>query len=264
MHPSLESIKNYVPKSLQTRLQTVKAPPSSFGEDGVDHINISLTGATRLGQLLSFSSNVRLEHPYFGHFSTMNGFWGYLTSPTRDERFRKLSGGMCRKLSKELPRLKLRNIKYLLKTAEWMRINGNKELVELIKDNTLPFISYYSDGDKGSAVRQPVYHADWYVPFINEVAFSIQFNDIPKSFHGQNDDVQYKMADEAARRYYKEQRLADAEMISEALISMSDTAAEGTVVVKDTCVGDGSSEPLPQVLDSVEADSSEVLHESDD
>jgi hypothetical protein len=76
------------------------------GIDGVDHINVYSKGKTSIGRWLSHFTCAKFEHPRFGRFLSVEGFWYWrLTeeSPQR-ERLRLLSGWAAKQAGRDLAR----------------------------------------------------------------------------------------------------------------------------------------------------------------
>lgn len=129
--------------------------------DGVDHINISLTGKTKLGQMLSFGYQLPFVHPYFGPFNCMDGFWYYIKTAERPDQMRYVSAAKARALAHKLTPAQVNNFEEIIVAANWHKIVQNQELYNEFIKSELPFDYYYLYGPAQLEVR-PRIHA-WVV-----------------------------------------------------------------------------------------------------
>ena len=58
---------------------------NTLKKDGQDHINISQNAVTDLGLSLNPEIAIDFEHPVFGKFNSLTGFWYFLKSKERDD-----------------------------------------------------------------------------------------------------------------------------------------------------------------------------------
>lgn len=118
--------------------------PDGYTGDGVGHINISLTGATRLGRLLSPLADIAVEHPQYGTFRTVEGLRQYLLGDKRDETYRALHGTAVLKRCSSFaePAVWVSNFDLIMREAHLLKIRSHPELMDLLLKNTLPFNSY--------------------------------------------------------------------------------------------------------------------------
>lgn len=72
-------------------------------EDGVDHINIFSKGQTPLGRFLSNFTHCPFQHPEFGAFNSIEGFWFWLGS--RDDKLRQLHSFAAKKYGQSTNRI---------------------------------------------------------------------------------------------------------------------------------------------------------------
>lgn len=117
-------------------------PVDSIGEDGVDHINISDRGTTELGVALNHKADLPFKHSVYDKFRTMEGFWYYIRSVSRDDRTRTMDGHKVNKFGSLLPCQRVDNFKYIILDANWQKIKSYPPLMEEIGKITLPFDSY--------------------------------------------------------------------------------------------------------------------------
>lgn len=112
-------------------------------EDGVSHINIEYRAATELGRILDFSHPTGFIHPTYGHFHSMEGFWTWLRSEDRDDRYRHETGVVLRMSRHNRNTVYIENIKDVMIGAMYEKIVQNEGLLKLFKENTLPYDMYF-------------------------------------------------------------------------------------------------------------------------
>lgn len=129
--------------------------------DGITHINIG--GRTDLGRMLSHFAMTPFQHPFYGSFNCMEGFWYYvrtdidaITDPKARknlDNLRTLVGWRAKVLGKEFPQLNLDNFRELIMGANYCRIMQNPELYRLFVNSTLPFDHYFLHGEGNILIR---------------------------------------------------------------------------------------------------------------
>ena len=115
--------------------------------DGVDHINIYSRGKTQLGRMLSNFYPLPFNHPVYGGFNTVEGFYYYVSTGFKHEVLRTLSGFEAKKFGKSLERTKLEDFENIIRKAIRLKIYQNETLKSLLKASSLPFGHYYFYGD---------------------------------------------------------------------------------------------------------------------
>lgn len=124
-------------------------------DDGITHINVYSKAKTRLGQLLSNFAHTPFEHPEYGHFSSVEGFWYWLSLGMDKGEFRGLYGFKAKQVGK-LVREEIQkngtsvpvvNFEGKIKKAILCKIEQNPELREMLKDCKLPLTHYYHWGE---------------------------------------------------------------------------------------------------------------------
>lgn len=123
--------------------------------DGIEFINISTKGKTPLGRKLSHFVNIPLEHPKYGKFSSMEGFWYYIqlgsVSDTSKEELRRLHGYAAKSLGRQLlekykySMFKMEGFRKEIYVANKLKIIQNKEILDLVLSNKLPYKLFYLD-----------------------------------------------------------------------------------------------------------------------
>ena len=129
-------------------------------KDGEDHVCIERKARTELGRALCLDNG---DYPftsrYFGRFSSIEGFWLYVTCPNfnRREHLRTVHGASLQGIRREALATsnKVNNIRAIVMQAMYDRIVQNEKLRTLFIDNTLPFDMYHIDNETGRRMRAP-------------------------------------------------------------------------------------------------------------
>lgn len=153
--------------------------------DGVTHINISITGKTKLGKMLSHFYESPFKHPKFGTFNSMEGFWHYIQNVESPDVLRSLSGSAARNLGKTLTWNHVECFREIIIAANFYKIEQNEELKELIIDSSLPFDYYYMNQPDGvdatgrAILVRPDSYA-WLVEGFEQIRIMFQYDQRPK------------------------------------------------------------------------------------
>ncbi len=124
-------------------------------EDGVTHINVYSKGKSELGQLCSNLAYSPFEHPEYGHFDSIEGFWYWLSLGKRFDEFRTLFGFQCKQLGtsmkaalkqQRIERPVVEDFEAQIKKAILLKFEQNQKLSSLLKDIDLPLTHYYVYG----------------------------------------------------------------------------------------------------------------------
>lgn len=134
-------------------------------EDGKTHINVHYNFAnTSLGRMLSTYYVSAFEHPYFGRFKCIEGFWLFVKLGCRDDTFRAMTGVKARSyykalMNKEMTRERdVPNAEQHLLIANWVKLQANTgNLRRELNESVLPFDQYYLFG----AGKVPIRPVDW-------------------------------------------------------------------------------------------------------
>lgn len=111
--------------------------------DGVDHINIHFWAQTPLGKLLATETECRFVHPDFGPFKSIEGFYFWVSHIGVPDVVRDAFGTKINKRFGAFKQRRLSNLKELLFSAHIAKISQHPHLAKLLRDCTLPFVSYY-------------------------------------------------------------------------------------------------------------------------
>jgi hypothetical protein len=125
-------------------------------QDGVSHINIFSGGKTELGKLLSNWSRTPFQHPRYGRFQSMEGFYFYIRSGEADEELRTLWGKWAQDHGRTLPRIVNRDFEKIMLEALRYKLICNPHIRDMLKESTLPLVHYYVFGrGEDVAIRIP-------------------------------------------------------------------------------------------------------------
>lgn len=129
-------------------------------KDGIEHINVYTKGSTMLGRALSNLSDYSFEHPLYGHFRTVEGFWYYALLGYQHDDFRELSGFDAKALGKEWRKGSNWNrvpdylripaeaeFRSNIRLAVDAKIEQNSAIKELLRQSHLPLVHYYWYGN---------------------------------------------------------------------------------------------------------------------
>lgn len=112
-------------------------------EDGITHINAHPTSKIELGKLLSQWAHTPFIHPFYGPFTSIEGFWYWLRSSVRDDKLRYLSGKHAKGYGKVLPKNFYPEFWEDIHAAVWQKIIQNTNISQMLLDTTLPIRQYY-------------------------------------------------------------------------------------------------------------------------
>lgn len=119
--------------------------PSSWKGDGEDHINVSSSARTTIGQWLHGRNSNPFNHPLLGHFRSIDNLSFFIRSVNIDDRVRTMENfNMIRQLVEENGgfRPSTPQFKAIMVHSIWLRILDNPALIKEMVESTLPFDSY--------------------------------------------------------------------------------------------------------------------------
>lgn len=138
-------------KANQMNTQSSGKPVAS--EDGITHINIG--GITPLGSKLSHFAYTPFDHPQFGKFQCLEGLWHWLKDPQHRDIFRTMSGQKAKSAGKLHSRRKIDQFMDVILAANYYKLTQHPDLLELMKNSTLPFKHYYMSGELDLVTEVP-------------------------------------------------------------------------------------------------------------
>ena len=172
-----EQLKNFKPNLAIDLMSRV---------DGVDHINISVSGKTKLGQALAFEANQRMIHPILGPFNCLTGYWCYIKSESRRPVYRSKPAKSCQYIAKQHndTRDNIPNFKALIASGIYYKIISDETLKQMVIDSSLPFMMYYVNNQKDKnlktgkeivyEVKVPQKFSTWIIPAFEEIRSALK------------------------------------------------------------------------------------------
>lgn len=119
-----------------------QSAPEVSGIDGVDHINIWDRGETELGMVLSPMADISFKHNVFGPFRSVEGFWHYIRSVTKDDRNRRTYGLYAKKLGETFDTQMVDDFRAIILDAHYQKISQYQAIIDEVKASVLPFELY--------------------------------------------------------------------------------------------------------------------------
>ena len=123
-------------------------------DDGNTHINIYSKAKTELGRMLSHFHYAPFNHPEYGTFLTMEGFWHYLATGCKYEPFKNMPGIKAKTFAKGMTKVFRDDFMNQIKFANELKILKHPSILHCFCKSTLPFEHYYSYGYP-PVVRRP-------------------------------------------------------------------------------------------------------------
>lgn len=123
--------------------------------DGITHVNIWSKGKTSLGRNLSNFAAIGFNHPKFGKFASLEGFWYWLATGKQHDDLRMMVGYLAKKTGKALEQIDNPNFVEEFKSGMYWRLAQNEELRtelrRLVWEQALPLRHYYVYGEGPTA-----------------------------------------------------------------------------------------------------------------
>jgi len=130
-------------------------------DDGVTHVNIYSKSKSELGLLLSNFTYFPFDHPNFGHFDSMEGFWYWLATGKKHNELRAVYGVKAKKLGKTFPRID--NPDFQSEFISGLEIKaGNAKIKKLLAETYIPIVHYYYFGDVDNCRVVIPTGSDWF------------------------------------------------------------------------------------------------------
>lgn len=215
-----------------------------IGIDGVDHINIWEKASTQLGIALSHMADLPFTHETYGKFRSVEGFWHYIRSVTRDDRTRMMAGYKAKKFGDSLESKRVEDFKAIIMDANWQKIRQYEPLVEELKKSTLPFDVYYLFNNDVDVRIRPA-SAFWLIEGFNEIRKCLKENTKPnfnflRDRHNQNKDSNLGLNKNKPKQKYVPGNL------SQSLIDLAKTQKASKVIVKDEVNDNVTDDVIPE------------------
>lgn len=116
---------------------------SGSGGDGATHINCYSASKSALGRLLTNFSAHGIDHPRYGHFDCLEGYWYWLKSGKCKDLLRKGYGFQMKQRGKHLPRVENPNFQDEFKEGIHLKLKQHPKIYDALLACTLPLAHYY-------------------------------------------------------------------------------------------------------------------------
>ena len=120
--------------------------------DGIYHINTYSKSRTELGRLLSNFANTPFEHPEYGFFESMEGFWYWCATGKKHEVLKTVYGYEAKKFGMEYEPIHNDAFEYDIYQGMVAKLVQTPRLHEQLSKNHLPLAHYYTYGEPDVAV----------------------------------------------------------------------------------------------------------------
>lgn len=146
-------------------LEETHRTPSQFdpSQDGVTHINVYSKAQTHLGRTLTNLAECNIEHPFYGHFRTLEGLWFYMKTGFCEDTFRVLKGPAARDQGKKIPTVYFPLFNKMFKLGMLEKLDRNPQLQKDLLDNELPLAHYYVYGKKAFVQDRHQWQLDFWM-----------------------------------------------------------------------------------------------------
>ena len=130
-------------------------------QDGVTHVNVYSRGATSLGRALSNIAECNIDHPFYGHFRSLEGLWFFMRTGHKNDDFRIMKGMNARTVGKDMEMVHFPMFNKMFKLGMLEKLDRNPHLQKQLVENELPLQHYYVYGKK----VLPQNHHQWQLDY---------------------------------------------------------------------------------------------------
>ena len=120
--------------------------PNNFGDEGVDHINISIQSSTRIGKILDPVYLKSITYNHVGKFSSVLSLWHWIRSSDLDDNYRRLSGNELKSYAEANGSFGnyVPNFKAIIGLATWLKVKSYPYILRDIKElpDNIQILSY--------------------------------------------------------------------------------------------------------------------------
>lgn len=131
-------------------------------DDGVTHINMYTGARTQLGRMMTNLADIPIDHPEYGRFACLEGFYHWLATGMQYNGYRFLNGFAAKRFANQHVKVNVHNFQSEIAYAFKLKVDQTPELKQAIVDSNLPFMHYYvhrSAMHAPKVVLQP--HHEW-------------------------------------------------------------------------------------------------------
>ena len=123
--------------------------------DGITHINVYSKGKTQLGRALSNFAHTPFNHAIYGEFASMEGFWYWISTGSKNDSLRRLYGFKAKSEGKQYPRVTIPRHVFEgeIIEAAFYKLKDNPDIADMLMESTLPLTHYYAYGSPGTGYK---------------------------------------------------------------------------------------------------------------
>ena len=234
LQDKLEKIRHSTKTNTFKTNETIALPAvDKIGIDGIDHINIWEKASTELGIALSHMADLPFTHETYGKFRSVEGFWHYIRSVTRDDRNRMMAGYKAKKFGDTLESRRVEDFKAIIMDANWQKVRQYAPLVDELTNSTLPFDVYYLFNNDVNVRIRPA-SAFWLIEGFNEIRKCLKDNTKPDFTFLRDRQNQNKEVDNTSNKGKVKQKYVPG-TLSQTLVDLAKTQ-KASQVNTDNCI----------------------------
>lgn len=155
--------------------------PNNFGDEGVDHINISIQSGERIGKLLDPAYLKSINYHHVGKFSSVLSLWHWVRSTDLDDNYRRMSGNELKAYAESNGSFGnyVPNFKAIIGKATWLKVKAYPHIIREIKElpDGLKLLSYHVV--KSSNLRICTNYAAIIIDIAKEIITAVKENREP-------------------------------------------------------------------------------------
>lgn len=136
--------------------------------DGITHINVYSRGMTQLGRDLTNFSKRPIEHPVYGHFDSLEGYWYWLGTGKRHSVLRRVWGYRAKALGKSFSRVENPTFKSDFIEGLKLKLAQHPDLRDALLATELPLTHYYFYGDPSNCKVVDAKQAAWVTEWLSK------------------------------------------------------------------------------------------------
>ena len=146
-------------------------------QDGVAHVNVYSKGRTLLGKRLTHFATYPIDHPRFGRFDNVEGFWWWLSTGGRHDDLRDMSGWKAKHIGKErVDAIKkgggetfMPDFREEIEYANALKLLSHPHILRELLKSTLPLVHYYVYGKPDNPLVRAADRSLWTLQLFENV-----------------------------------------------------------------------------------------------
>lgn len=157
----------------QDKKKNYALPPlENWKAEGVDHIRIDRDSSDPLGKYLFPEHYCPFRHHIFDRFTSISGFWLYITLQDRNDIVRDMSGMELAQYRKRSAVRDVPQLRAIIADTYWRRLQTSPQIIKRLEESTLPFDVYFLSEGVGLRIRNR--NAPWLVPMFEEIRRAVK------------------------------------------------------------------------------------------